>query len=370
MGTACGFGTRQDRRRRISNQVLILKYLFGRAPAPVKSKRMPPSTKSNWQLGFPCAFLVWAAVVLAGALEGMRRGFHGHAFVIALGVAAVLFGFELFLAAPRVLVWAQRALGGRAAYLSPLVPLFAVLVYSLSVSGSWAAALVGAAYCVLPAILLASSAGKSPGTWEDYAALMLIWVPAVLPVPVRLLYRVFPYPPPLTHTLAILLALSTAVVAFVLLRRLDGIGYAIAWGRGFTANFALHFAIFAAIAIPLGITLGFLKYQPSLERTRSSPLTVLGILFFTAWPEEFLFRGLLQNLLSRAMKNQWVGLIVASIVFGFSHIFHAPFPNWRYVLLATIAGLFYGHCWIRTRSLLPGALVHALVDISWHILFR
>jgi uncharacterized protein len=331
---------------------------------------MPASAKSNWELGFPCAFVVWAAVVVAAAFEGMRRGFHGHAFVIALSVAAVLFGFELFLAAPRVLAWAQGALGGHAGYLGPLVPLFAVLVYSPSVSGKWALLLLGAAYCVLPAILLASSAGKSQGRWEDYAALMLIWLPAVLPVPVRLLYRVFPYPPPLTHTLAMLLALSTAVAAFVLLRRLDGIGYAIAWGRGFTANFALHFAIFAAIAIPLGITLGFLAYQPSLERARSSPLTVLGILFFTAWPEEFLFRGLLQNLLSRAMKNQWAGLIAASIVFGFSHIFHAPFPNWKYVLLASIAGLFYGHCWIRTRSLLPGALVHALVDISWHILFR
>ena len=331
---------------------------------------MPASVKSNWQLGLPCAFVVWAAVVAAAAFEGVRRGLHGRAFVIALGVAAVLFGFELFLAAPRVLAWAQRSLGGRAAYLGPLVPLFVVLVYSLSVSGDGAALLLGAGYCVLPALLLASSSGKSPGTWEDYAALLLIWLPAVLPVPVRLLYRVFPYPPPLTHTLAILLALSTAVAAFVLLRRLDGVGYAVAWGRGFTVNFAFHFAIFAAIAIPLGITLGFLKFQPSLERARSSPLTVLGILFFTAWPEEFLFRGLLQNLLSRAMKNQWAGLIVASIVFGFSHVFHAPFPNWKYVLLATVAGLFYGHCWIRTRSLLPGALVHALVDISWHILFR
>ncbi|HXO88973.1 MAG TPA: type II CAAX endopeptidase family protein [Candidatus Acidoferrales bacterium] len=331
---------------------------------------MSASAKSNWQLGLPCAFVVWAAVVVAAAFEGMRRGFHGGAFVIALSVASMLFGFELFLAAPRVLAWTQRALGGRAASLGPLVPLLAVLVYSLGASGNGALRLLGMAYCVLPAILLASSAGKSPGTWEDYAALVLIWLPAVLPVPVRLLYRLFPYPPPLTHTLAILLALSTAVAAFVMLRRLDGIGYAVAWGRGYTANFALHFAIFAAIGIPLGVTLGFLKYQPSLERARSSPLTMLGILFFTAWPEEFLFRGLLQNLLSRAMKNQWAGLIVASIVFGFSHIFHAPFPNWKYVLLATIAGLFYGHCWIRTRSLLPGALVHALVDISWHILFR
>jgi membrane protease YdiL (CAAX protease family) len=35
-----------------------------------------------------------------------------------------------------------------------------------------------------------------------------------------------------------------------------------------------------------------------------------------------------------------------------------------------MAGLFYGHAWMKTRSLVPGTLVHALVDISWHILFR
>lgn len=345
------------------------KFLSWPAPRPVKSSRMPPSAKSR-QLSFTSAFVVWAIIVAAACFEGLRRGFHGRAFFIALAVAAVLFAFELFLAAPHVLGFAQRALGGRAAYLGPLVPLFAVLIYSLSVTGSGRLLLIGAAYAVLPAPLLASSAGKSPGTWEDYTALLLIALPAVLPVPTRLLYRVFPYPPPLSHTLAILMAISTAVAAFVLLRRLDGVGYAVAWGRGFTANFALHFAIFAALAIPLGITLGFLVYQPSIERARSSPLAILGMLFFTAWPEEFLFRGLLQNLLSRTLKNQWAGLAVASVIFGFSHIFHAPYPNWKYVLLATIAGLFYGHVWIRTRSLLPGTFVHALVDISWHILFK
>jgi len=331
---------------------------------------MAQSAKSSWQLNFPTALVVWALIVAAAAFEGIRRGFHGRGFFIALAVAATLFAFELLLAAPRVLQFAQDALGGRAAYLGPLVPLFAVLIYSLFVTGSGQLLLMAAAYAVLPALLLATSAGKSPGTWEDYAALLLIALPAMLPVPARLLYRVFPYPPPLTHTLAILMALSTAVAAFVLLRRLDGVGYAVAWGRRFTVTFALQFAVFAAFAIPLGMKLGFLEYQPSLARARSSPLTVLGILFFTAWPEEFLFRGLLQNLLSRAMNNPWAGLAVASVIFGFSHIFHAPYPNWKYVLLATIAGLFYGHVWMRTRSLLPGTFLHALVDISWHILFR
>ena len=120
----------------------------------------------------------------------------------------------------------------------------------------------------------------------------------------------------------------------------------------------------------IGVPIDFLTFGSSVARIRSLPLTIVGILFFTAWPEEFLFRGILQNLLSRTFRNQWTGLVVASIIFGLSHIFHAPYPNWKYVGLATIAGLFYGHTWMKTKSLFPAAIVHALVDILWHVLFR
>jgi len=318
-------------------------------------------------MSVPAAFAIWAVVLAAAVIEGVRHGLNGRAFVIALAVAAGLFGFELFLAAPRALAGVRTSFGGRGGILAPIVPLFAALIYGSAVTGDWKLMLAGAAYAVVPALLLATSAGKSPGTWEDYVAIVALW----LPVEFRWMYRLFPYPASLTHTLTILMALSTGIAAFVLARRLDGVGYAVEWRRGFGANFALHFAIYAAIAIPLGIRIGFIAFDPSLSRMRVSfPLEALGILLFTAWPEEFLFRGLLQNLLSRTFKNEWAGLIAASAIFGLSHILHAPYPNWKYVLLATIAGLFYGHVWMRTRSLVPGTLVHALVDISWHVLFR
>ena len=104
----------------------------------------------------------------------------------------------------------------------------------------------------------------------------------------------------------------------------------------------------------------------------SLPLAVVGIYVLHSMAGGIpCFRGVvLQNLLSQTFKNQWVGLAVASVIFGLSHILHAPYPNWKYVFLATIAGLFYGHVWMKTGSLFPGALVHALVDVSWHILFR
>lgn len=317
-------------------------------------------------MGLPVAVALWAALVLLAGFLGSWLGFGGPRFAFALGVAALLLAFELFFAAPGVLEFAQKSLGGRGVLLAPLVPLSAVLIYSFAVTGNQRLAVAGAAYAVVPSLLLASSAGKSPGTWEDYAAAVVLWIP----VQFHWMYRLFPFPAPLTHTLSILMALGTGVAAFVVVRRLEGIGYAVEWRRGFAWNFGFHFLVYAAIASFLGLKIGFLTFAPSLKRGPSLPVTVLGILFFTAWPEEFLFRGILQNLFSRTFRNEWAGLAVASAIFGLSHILHAPYPNWKYVLMATIAGCFYGRAWMKTRSLVPGVLVHAAVDISWHILFR
>jgi membrane protease YdiL (CAAX protease family) len=317
-------------------------------------------------MSLPVAVAIWAVVVLLAAFAGIQLGYSGARFAIALGVAAALFGFEFFLAVPKVFGTVLGALGQRGAVVAALVPLFAVLVYAIGVGGNWKYTLIGAAYAVLPTLLLAASAGRSGATRVDYAAAAIVW----LPVEFRWMYRLFSFPPQLTHTLTILLALSTGVAAFVVLRRLEGVGYAIEWVRGSGWIVLTHFLLFATIAVPLGIAIGFIAYDPSIARPRSLPVAVIGITFFTAWPEEFLFRGILQNLFSRTLKSQWIGLAVASVVFGLSHILHAPFPNWKYVILATIAGIFYGHAWMKTGSLLPGALVHALVDISWHVLFR
>lgn|SRR5215469_6542619 len=327
---------------------------------------MPVAANSKWRMNLAVAAMVWTTIVLMAGLLGKWMGFGGRRFAMALGVAAVLFAFEWFLSAPGVQEFARLFLRGRGALLSSLLPLLAVLVYSFGVSGRLLLGIAGAAYAVLPALLLAGSSGKTAGLWEDYVAAVVLWVP----VQFHWMYRLFPFPPPLTHTLSIVMALSTAVAAFLLVRRLPEVGYTVEWRTGFGWSFAFNYTVFALIAIFLGVRIGFLVFAPSLHRGVPLPLAALGILFFTAWPEEFLFRGIVQNLLTQTLKNEWAALAAASVIFGLSHLHHAPYPNWKYALLATIAGLFYGHAWMKTRSLVPGVLVHAAVDISWHILFR
>jgi uncharacterized protein len=317
-------------------------------------------------MNFATALSVWAALLAIAVFLGMGRGYGGRSFAITMGVLGVLLGGDLFSAAPVFRQRMQAWLGARGILLAPLVPLGAFLFYSVSITGDWKWILIGASYILAPCLLVLGVREKSSIAIVDFAAILVIW----LPVESRWLYKLWPYPNELTHTLTILLALNVAVAAFLFVRPLEGIGYRVEWGRGFAWEIGLNLLLVAIIVIPLGEKFGFLHFAPSLERLRSLPLAVLGISFFTAWPEELLFRGLLQNLLTRSFKNQWAGLIVASAIFGLSHILHSPFPNWKYVLLATIAGLLYGRTWMKTGTIFASAIVHACVDILWHLLFH
>lgn len=307
------------------------------------------------------ALILWAALLFFGIVAGLRLGYGGGHFAVAILIAAALLGVELFLACPRLHKW-LALLPRRASLLASLVPLVAFVVYALNTYPSdWLRVLAGMSYVVVPSLIAASARGKVVGVTEDYLALVIIW----LPVQFRWMYRLWPYPAPLTHTLTILFALTTALAAFFFIRRLDDIGYAVEWRRGFRGAVFLNFTVLALIIIPLGEAMHFIHFGPTVHSLSNTPLTGVEILVFTAWPEEFLFRGLLQNLLSHSLKNRYAGWIVASVLFGLAHILHAPVPNWKYVCLATIAGLFYGRAWMKTGSIFPGTIVHALVDTIW-----
>jgi membrane protease YdiL (CAAX protease family) len=322
---------------------------------------------SNPRLPLLIAALLWAALGLFGAFYGAWLGFGGRHFAVSIGVAALLLAGQLFPVARGVTEWILRWLGDRLALLAPLFPLALYFLYAAG-TGTLSPQRSGlaAAYVLVPALLVMGAGANPNPVWQDYLGVLAIW----LPVELRWLYFLFPYPSPLTHTLTILFALNAGLAAFLFNRRLDGIGYSVEWGRRFTLYYGVNLGIFALIAIPLGLELRFLAFAPSLDRLRTMPLAAIGILFITAWPEEFLFRGLLQNMLARSLHNPWIGLAVASVIFGLSHLNNGGFPNWRYAILATIAGVFYGRAWMKSRSLFPACLVHASVDILWHLFFR
>ena len=310
---------------------------------------------------------LWAILTLIGVLYAVWLGFSGPPFAATLTSFALLFLVMLLFAARGAETVLAARFGTATGHLLGAGVFLVYLIYALGTNTFRLGRAVTAAALVFVPLAVAASAERKPaGVWQDFFIIVGIWV-AVKPFPNRwgfsMSHWLWPFPGgQLAYVMTVLLCVNVALAVFVLLRRVDGIGYSIGWNRNWSFFIVASFLAFALIAIPLGTGMHFIQFEPRWSEWKSVPLTALSILFFTAWPEEFLFRGLLQNTLSRASKSEVAGWWTASVLFGFSHITNLGFPNWRYVVLATIAGVFYGWTWRRTGSIFASAIVHGAVD--------
>jgi membrane protease YdiL (CAAX protease family) len=321
------------------------------------------------QLSIWVALSLWTAGVAGAAVYGSWHGYSGRAFVITLGVLAFYFLMQLLFAAGNLGERLGRRVGPQRGVLVATLPFFAYLIYLVGTNSfTWWRVLIAAAYVVTPVLLVISAGHAKPGAWQDYLAMLAIF----LPLKTRVLNVLWPYlGAQIGYVGTMLLAINVALAAFLFVRQLNGIGYNFVWGRDAALAVLINFGAIAVIVIPLGTWLHFIRFDPTLAHWKSLPADAFGILLLTAWPEEFLFRGLLQNCLSCTLSSENGGWIVASIVFGLAHITNnGVFPNWRYALLAVIAGLFYGRTWRKSNSIFPAAIVHGLVDTIWHLTFR
>jgi membrane protease YdiL (CAAX protease family) len=166
-----------------------------------------------------------------------------------------------------------------------------------------------------------------------------------------------------------LLMVSLGALSWTFIRPVPDLGYRLECGKAALLAAAKNFVLFAAIAIPLGLVLGFTSWNPRWHNLLDFLLTCLEIFLFVALLEELFFRGFLQNLLEKSLHSWWRGQLIASCIFGLFHILHTPFPNWRYVALASIAGWFYGAAYRAGGTLLSSALLHAMVDTVWRTFF-
>ncbi|HSW50790.1 MAG TPA: CPBP family intramembrane glutamic endopeptidase, partial [Bryobacteraceae bacterium] len=73
--------------------------------------------------------------------------------------------------------------------------------------------------------------------------------------------------------------------------------------------------------------------------------------------------------LSRALGNQVAGLILTSIAFGLVHLPFRSFPNWRFALIAAVAGLFYGRAYSQAGGIRAAMITHALVNTTTRVFF-
>lgn len=134
-----------------------------------------------------------------------------------------------------------------------------------------------------------------------------------------------------------------------------------------------QFVLFIPAAILIGVALRFAQPRPVYAEWWKVALlaaaTFAGFLWVVGLSEEFFFRGMLQQLLVKRLKSTVAGLLLTSILFGLVHLPFRSFPNWRFALLATLAGVFYGLAYIRAGSIRAAMVTHALVVTTWRVFF-
>lgn len=205
--------------------------------------------------------------------------------------------------------------------------------------------------------------------WTDFLAILLLWLPLEFAAGAQLIPKgVQGY----LHSVAYGIAILLGLVLFLCFRAFDGMKYNLPRNPRDVWITLAGFLLTAPILILLGVWIGFMpafhwSRVPAARMAAAFPIVLLG----TALPEEILFRSLIQNLLSERLGHTvWV-LALASVIFGAAHLDNGPqpIPNWRYFILATIAGFGYGKVFNRSTTVLSSVLFHTAVDWIKHYYF-
>lgn len=322
------------------------------------------------------AYTVLALVLLAMVAESVLRlqflvQQPGRFYAVFLALALTL-GLFVALTDSRVIKWLRRHVV-RSAAVSVALPLLLLIPYFIEATGTGSFSGKGIArllaYILVPPLLLLPDRLHTATRigWRDILAMLAL----ALPVGTGWLGGIWagfggiPFFRPLY-------SVCVGAYAFIVVRNLHDVGYRLTWRKQDLSQGIANFIGFAIIGIPLGYGLHFIRFHAGPASVENFIVQFVGIYVMIAIPEEFFFRGILQNFLEKSLpgnRRGFYALLIASAIFGAAHLQHAPVPNWRYATLASIAGLFYGNAYRDRRRLSASALTHTLVDFTRHFWF-
>jgi membrane protease YdiL (CAAX protease family) len=284
-------------------------------------------------------------------------------------VAAVLLLVPMLIAAfsPALVTGLSRSLPR---FLQICAPVLFCIPYALTAKAfgvfHWGWLAIYALVPVTVTFLLDQAKSEDParrGNWRDFIVLIALG----LAVDFRWLEPAWP---PGLSALGKMLLLDAGIFGFLVVRKLDGVGFDLRLTRRDLLRGGFEYLLYALIGAPLGLWLGFLHFHAVSPSPLRAVTAFVFTLLFIAIPEELFFRGWLQNLLERRM-GRTAALLATTILFGLAHWNkRALHFNWRYVLMAAIAGVFYGRAWRAQRRVGAAALTHSLVDTTWSLWLR
>jgi membrane protease YdiL (CAAX protease family) len=313
---------------------------------------------------FALLVAIWFAAAHFRVLE--TTGGSCSTFVLSFALLfAPFWAFGFGVATPL-----RRALRVRwARVLAPGLLVSSYLIFSLPRGEfEWRYCVALAGIPIVVAVLLEFFPREPEGSritlqWPDLVSLALLGIPIVM----RWLHGSYPHPA--LSAMPKLLLTDAALYGFLVVRGLEDVGYDFRLRWRDLAIGLRELAFFA----PLGIGGGFLLHFIGFHRVAPSPWEFIAgwitTFILIAIPEELFFRGILLNLLERRLGPR-SALLVSAVVFGFSHFNKRAAFNWRYIILATIAGIFYGRGWRNRRRLAASGITHATVDVIWGTWFK
>lgn len=286
----------------------------------------------------------------------------------------VLLGLILSLLCARARQVLERVLHRRPVRIL-LAPILLTAVFSC------AAVMAGAASLRLVLLMLGYTAApavcafvQGPGpaarpSLLDFLAILLMWLPLELAAGASMIPRPAQG---FLHSVAYGVAILLSLVIFLGFRSFPGMRFNLpVHARDYWMPVAA-FAIIAPILAVVGIALGFIPLPHAASQSTGKMISSAGLIFAgTALPEEILFRSLIQNFLMLRFGSSVRTLLVAAFIFGCAHLNNGPqaLPNWRYMILATIAGWAYGVVFQRSSTVLSSAALHTMVDWTKHVFF-
>jgi membrane protease YdiL (CAAX protease family) len=250
-----------------------------------------------------------------------------------------------------------------------LTTVFATAAWNAD-AGSWRLTLLALAYTLAPTLMvLWPRATPGVARWADMAGILLLWLPiefaageSLVPKPAQ----------GYLHTVAYGMAIVLALWLFLICRGLKGVKYNLPRSAKDLFNPLAGFLVLAPVLAILGLLTGFLPamHAPHVAWGKVT-LRYLIIFCATALPEEILFRGLIQNWIFQRFGASDRTLFAAGFIFGCSHLNNGPqpLPNWRYMILATLAGIVFGRVFQKSSSILSSASLHAAVDTVKYAFF-
>jgi hypothetical protein len=279
-----------------------------------------------------------------------------YSFYLLLGFAEVREYLETRFTRP------QLAMG---ITLSGLLPYFIYSVatggFTPSIAGAWMVIMGAVAFWFLMPV-------RAPWLAAVRDLVFLALLAAVILSGV--LRWIFPAPLPKLplEVLGHVILIRSAILTVLFSRRGErtGIGF-LPDGRDVWIG-VMWFAACAVVAVPIGFRLGQFRVAAHNPAFWPSLGLLAGMFWVLALSEEFFFRGLLQQWLTRWTHNAAIGLILGSLLFAGVHLgFRNAFPNWRFAALSAILGLACGASFLHARNIRASMVTHALAVSAWRL---